>query len=158
MKGLLLLVGAVLALGTAGWTGHRFGAGKLRIQVEALRHEVAAAQEKLAKKPGDESVKLRNAMGEMDILRIQLENARREIRTLNQAKLAFGVMEDGGPHFLSMEQMANIKLHFNDLQREVAAGNFKGLALTPAYQELRKVFDHPDFDRLVRWHDASMPR
>lgn len=55
---------------------------------------------------------------------------------------------------LSIKQIVTAKQAFNDMQHEVAAGNFKGLNLTPAYQRLRSIFDNPDLDKLIGLYDA----
>jgi septal ring factor EnvC (AmiA/AmiB activator) len=55
---------------------------------------------------------------------------------------------------LSIKQVITAKQAFNDMQHEVAAGNFKGLNLTPAYQRLRSIFDNPDLDKLIGLYDS----
>ncbi|WP_147263510.1 hypothetical protein [Roseimicrobium gellanilyticum] len=56
---------------------------------------------------------------------------------------------------LTLKQVITAKQAFNDIQHEVAAGNFKGLNLTVGYQRLRAIFDNPDLDQLIGLHDAA---
>jgi|GEM_PF-5367924 len=89
---------------------------------------------------------------ELQQLKLRLRNLQTELKRRQQAESA--VHENY--KFENIEsRMASIKLHFNDLQREVATGRFPGLALTPAYQQLRQIFDNPEFDRLVRAQHTS---
>ncbi|TLD68582.1 hypothetical protein FEM03_21935 [Phragmitibacter flavus] len=95
---------------------------------------------------------------ELELAKLELVNANTWIKAQNQERekreLQWERMRNSGG--ISVAKLSAIKLHFNDLQREVAEGRFKGLALTPAYQELRVIFDHPDFDNLVRLNDLTM--
>lgn len=56
---------------------------------------------------------------------------------------------------LTLKQIVTAKQAFNDIQHEVAAGNFKGLNLTTGYQKLRTIFDNPDLEHLIGVHDAA---
>jgi hypothetical protein len=48
------------------------------------------------------------------------------------------------------------KRGFNDIQAHVAKGEFKGLALTDGYMELKQIFDNPAFeDMLANDHGAQ---
>jgi hypothetical protein len=55
---------------------------------------------------------------------------------------------------LSIKQVVTAKHAFHDIQHEVAAGNFKGLALTNGYQRLKAIFENPDLDALSASYDA----
>ncbi|QIF01710.1 hypothetical protein [Roseimicrobium sp. ORNL1] len=55
---------------------------------------------------------------------------------------------------LSIEQVVTAKNAFHDIQHEVAAGNFKGLALTNGYQRLKTIFENPDLEGLSAGYDA----
>jgi hypothetical protein len=56
---------------------------------------------------------------------------------------------------LTIKQIVTAKQAFNDIQHEVAAGNYKGLNLTNGYQKLRAIFDTPDLEHLIGLYDAA---
>jgi DNA repair exonuclease SbcCD ATPase subunit len=81
-----------------------------------------------------------------------------EVRKANQ-KLAQGNMNAAAladlESPLTVKEIVTAKQSFNEIQHEVAAGNFKGLNLTIGYQRLRTIFDNPEMDRVLGIYDTA---
>lgn len=53
------------------------------------------------------------------------------------------------PQRYSLTLLHTVKLGFNDIQHQVAAGRFAGLALTDGYREMKQVLDNPAFEEML---------
>jgi hypothetical protein len=67
--------------------------------------------------------------------------------------IALGAFDLQGP--LTLKQIVTAKNSFHDIQHEVAAGNFKGLDLTNAYQRLKAIFENPELEDLGIAYDEA---
>ncbi|RBP40327.1 hypothetical protein DES53_10833 [Roseimicrobium gellanilyticum] len=81
----------------------------------------------------------------------QIELARRLVE--KKDALVLGAFEFQSP--LTLTQIVTAKNSFHDIQHEVAAGNFKGLDLTNAYQRLKAIFENPDLEELNIAYDEA---
>jgi hypothetical protein len=81
----------------------------------------------------------------------QLEAARHLIA--RKDAIALQAFDLQGP--LTLKQIVTAKNSFHDIQHEVAAGNFKGLDLTNAYQRLKAIFDNPELEDLGIAYDEA---
>ena len=94
------------------------------------------------------------------ITRLEEANALQKAALDEAHKLLIAKRIVSSEHFpiespLTIKQIITAKQAFNDIQHEVAAGNFKGLNLTLSYQRLKTIFDNPDLEELIRMHDAA---
>ncbi|CAN5777635.1 hypothetical protein BH11VER1_BH11VER1_22370 [soil metagenome] len=53
------------------------------------------------------------------------------------------------PQRYTSSLLHTVKLGFNDIQHQVAAGRFPGLALTDGYMEMKKILDNPAFEEIL---------
>lgn len=110
----------------------------LQAQHQALQLKVEAEQERL----NHTQIAVRNATAEHDraiaVSEVQLA-AVREARNI-------AIKE---PQRVPFYLLKTAKGGFNDIQHQVAAGRFSGLALTDGYMELKKIFDNPAFEEML---------
>jgi hypothetical protein len=85
------------------------------------------------------------AKNDLTVELLKIENIRADIKHLSKVRETY-----------PLPLMHRAKRGFNDLQRVVAEGQFKGLALTDGYIELKQIFDNPSFeDMLAKDHSGA---
>ena len=123
-----------------------------------LQKQVRDLKRELDQVKVETSKEVRSLVGKMINLEAALSLKADEVRKANQ-KLAQGNMNAAAladlESPLTVKEMVTAKQSFNEIQHEVAAGNFKGLNLTIGYQRLRQIFDNPDLDHVIGIYDTA---
>lgn len=86
---------------------------------------------------------------ELDMTMMKLENARAELLLTQASQRAASDRLTKTPSQFPFPILHRAKRGFNDVQAHVARGEFKGLALTDGYMELKVIFDNPAFEDML---------
>lgn len=123
-----------------------------RWQTKTLHEEVASLNAKCqflesrfeieTERTNQTLITLANAKAELERLR-----ASGEVLSLN-LDATRGLMT-AEPRRYTWNLLHAVKRGFNDIQLQVAAGRFPGLALTDGYREMKQVLDNPAFEEML---------
>jgi len=79
---------------------------------------------------------------QLDAANLRVKNLEAELAARNKPSESAGIVE--GP--LNAAQALTLKRAFEDLQGEVAADKYPGLALTDGYQNMKKILSNPEIE------------
>jgi hypothetical protein len=130
----LILAGILLAtfLVSAWWISR---------QAIALK-QITRSLEEAREAHKNEKDQLTATLTKRDLVLAEIEVVQRQQRALGE-----GITK--APSRFPFSLMHRAKRGFNDIQAHVARGEFKGLALTDGYMELKRIFDNPAFDEML---------
>lgn len=114
-------------------------------QTRTLRAQLQVLEGKLeieTERTNQTLITLANAKSELERLR-----AGGEVLSMS-LEATRGVMT-AEPRRYTWNVLHTVKRGFNDIQTQVAAGRFPGLALIDGYMEMRQVLDNPAFEEML---------
>ena len=123
----------------------------LHQQMSELANDLQKAEKDAARAKNMRERTIESLESALVLKEAQLELASRLI--VKKDAMALEAFEFQSP--LTLKQIVIAKNSFHDIQHEVAAGNFKGLDLTNAYQRLKAIFENPELEDLNIAYDEA---